>query len=301
MKFVPAVLSRGVARQVLVGQKNAPTLLFGAGVIGMIGSTVLACRATMKVEAVLDEHKMNLDATKSPDYPEGERKKDVALIYTRSIIGIGREYAPAIVLGAASIGMLTKSHNILQQRNAALTAAYVAVDEAFKRYRGRVREKYGEEQDRDFLYSFEEVELLDERGRLKTVKRVDPDAPSMYARFYDQYSTNWDKNPEYNLAFLRAQQNWVNDLLKSRGHVFLNEVYSELGLPHTKAGAAVGWVVSDEGDNYIDFGIWDGTDKARDFVNGREGSILLDFNVDGIIWDKIDPHERRPLGWQNQS
>lgn len=301
MKFVPAVLSRGVARQVLVGQKNAPTLLFGAGVIGMIGSTVLACRATMKVEAVLDEHKMNLDATKSPDYPEGERKKDVALIYTRSIIGIGREYAPAIVLGAASIGMLTKSHNILQQRNAALTAAYVAVDEAFKRYRGRVQEKYGEEQDRDFLYSSEEVELLDERGRLKTVKRVDPDAPSMYARFYDQYSTNWDKNPEYNLAFLRAQQNWVNDLLKSRGHVFLNEVYSELGLPHTKAGAAVGWVVSDEGDNYIDFGIWDGTDKARDFVNGREGSILLDFNVDGIIWDKIDPHERRPLGWQNQS
>lgn len=300
MKFVPDALTRGIARQVLLSQKNAPTLLLGAGVVGMIGSTVLACRATMKLEERLDRHRADLAVTKSEDYPPEERQKDVALIHARTLGTIARDYAPAIIVGAASIVMLTKSHGILMRRNAALTAAYVAVDEAFRRYRGRVREKYGEEEDRDLLYSHEEVQVLNPKGKLEIVKRADPDAPSMYARFFDETATAWSRDPEVNLAFLRSQQQWVNNLLKARGHVFLNEVYDELGLLRSTAGQAVGWVISDDGDNYIDFGISDNnSDRVRDFVNGREGSVLLDFNVDGIIYDKIDSNQRRHWKWQS--
>jgi hypothetical protein len=63
-----------------------------------------------------------------------------------------------------------------------------------------------------------------------------------------------------------------------------------LGIDRSKAGSVVGWVITKEGtgDNFIDFGVFDGDNpRARDFVNGREGSILLDFNVDGVIYDKI--------------
>ena len=64
-----------------------------------------------------------------------------------------------------------------------------------------------------------------------------------------------------------------------------------LGARRTKAGAQVGWVYDENnvvGDNYVDFGIFDTRrSKARDFVNGYEKVIVLDFNVDGYILDLI--------------
>ncbi len=313
MNFVPTAISRMVGRQGLVAQKNAPTLLFGAGVIGMIGSTVLACRATLKAEEKLhqiqvDLHKTNTDMREiaedpqNPKYDEHEYKKDLALIYGRAAVDFGKLYGPSLILGAASIACLTKSHNILNDRVTAVSAAYAAVDSAFTRYRERVAAKYGEEEDRNLLYGVEEVDLIEEEtGKITQVQRVGPDGHSQYARFFDKMSANWNTDAEVNLLFLRSQQNYFNDLLVTRGHVFLNEVYDALDLDHTEAGAVVGWVVAKNhgGDNYIDFGIWEGQSQAaRDFVNGREGAILLDFNVDGIIFDKIGT-PRGDRKWQS--
>ena len=62
-----------------------------------------------------------------------------------------------------------------------------------------------------------------------------------------------------------------------------------LGIPKTKAGQVVGWVYDPEhpvGDNYVDFGLFDlDRERVRRFVNGDERNILLDFNVDGNIWE----------------
>ena len=295
MKFVPEVMSRAVASKGLLLQKTSPHLLFGAGVVGVVGSTVLACRATLKMSDVLEEAQGNLHTAKEldhPDYSEKDRKRDISLIYFQSGVQVFKLYLPAIVVGGVSIAALTQSHRILSSRNAALTAAYTALDKGFNQYRARVVDKYGEEEDRNLRYGTREEQITDpETGKKQTVTRVATDCePSVYARFFDPYSTSWSKEPEYNLIFLRCQQNYANELLRARGHVFLNEVYDMLGIARSKAGAVVGWVLSKNGetDNYINFGIFDGDDRARDFVNGREGAILLDFNVDGVIYDKID-------------
>lgn len=299
---IPTTISRTVARQVLLAQKNSPTLLFGAGIGGTIGSTVLACRATLKLHEVIDEIEQDTGIAKvleHEDYSETDRKKDLTIIYVRGIGKIGKLYAPSIVLSAVSIGALTKSHNILNERNVALTAAYAAVDKAFAQYRERVVDKYGEDQDREFRFESEKAEIIDSEGNRATVVRASPMGEnSMYARFFDEYSSSWSKEPEYNLLFLVSQQNWCNDLLRSRGHIFLNEVYDALGLTRSKAGSVVGWTISHDHDNFIDFGVFDHTGGARDFVNGREGSILLDFNVDGVIYDKITDHGER-IAWQS--
>lgn len=305
MKLVPIAIGKMVAHQGLLAQKNSPTFLFAGGVVGVVGSTVLACRATLKLQDVLDGAQSDLATskvvaeTKPEEYSEQDRQRDTALIYIRTSMKIVRLYTPAIVLGGASIAALTSSHNQLTRRNAALTAAYAAVEKGFKQYRERVVEKYGEDQDRDFRYGTEKVEIVDpETNRKKTVVRVGPDGASIYARFFDEYSTSWSKEPEYNLIFLRSQQNYANDMLRARGHVFLNEVYDMLGIKRSEAGSVVGWIMSNRGvsDNYINFGLFDG-EAARDFVNGREGSILLDFNVDGVIFDKIDTPREAP-SWQ---
>lgn len=299
MKYIPTGVTQLAGKSALKLNASSPKILFGVGIVSMVGSTVLACRATLKLEEALEETQDDLRAIKANKATEDVEitKKDTAFVIAKGGARVIKLYGPAIVVGSVGIGCLTKSHNLLQERNAALMAAYTAVDKAFEKYRERVVEKYGEDQDREFRYGTEQVEITDSKGKTKTVTRVASGEPSMYARFFDQLSSSWSKEPEYNLVFLRCQQNYANDMLKSRGHVFLNEVYDMLGIERTRAGAVVGWVVSEDGDNYIDFGIYDGNEKARDFVNGREGAILLDFNVDGVIYDKIEKPEET-IAWQ---
>jgi hypothetical protein len=291
MSFVPAAISKTVARNGLVLQTKSPGLLFGAGIVGVIGSTVLACRATLKMEEVLGEAKSKLDMAKGlehADYSERDRQKDITTIYVQSGVKVLRAYGPAIIVGGLSIAALTSSHNILSRRNAALMSAYAAMEKGFAEYRARVVEKYGEDEDRNMRYG-SRTEVVKEGKVTHQITRVGTDTPSIYARFFDEYSTSWSKEPEYNLVFLTCQQNYANDLLRSRGHVFLNEVYDLLGIPRSEAGAVVGWILG-VGDDYIDFGVWDDrtNSRVRDFVNGWEGAILLDFNVDGVIFDKIE-------------
>lgn len=288
---VPVKLSRAAGSLSLKASANAPSLLFGAGIAGFIGTTVLASRATLKLEEALADTQRELERANQAhsDYPEKYSEQDLqedrVKIYAVSVGRIARLYGPAILLGGASIYCLSRSHNLLMERNEALAAAYVAVDQAFKEYRGRVIDKYGEDEDRDFMYGGEQIEGKPEKLIGKT--------PPQYSRFFDELCSPWERNPEYNLAYLRGQQNWFNDKLTARGHVFLNEVYDALGIPQTSAGQVVGWLR--EGPNsagYIDFGIWDSSDPRKiDFVNGREQAILLDFNVDGPILNLLGSDE----------
>lgn len=286
-------------------KKHSPEILLVAGVAGTVVSAVMACKATLKVNEVLDETKENIDKVHTAvekghneagsPYDFEDSKKDLALVYTQTGLKLVKLYGPAIALGALSITSILASNNIMRKRNVALAAAYATVDKSFKEYRGRVIERFGKDLDRELKFNIKAKEIeervVDEDGNEKTVKKtihvVDPNTYSEYARFFDEYCAGWEKNAEYNLMFLKQQQNYANDLLRTRGHLFLNEVYDMLGIKRTQAGQIVGWVYDENnevGDNFVDFGIFDlHNEHARDFVNGRERSILLDFNVDGNV------------------
>ena len=279
-------LSKAVAPRMLGIRASAPKLFFVGGIVGVVATTVLACRATLKLETTLDDHV----------------NEDDELNRVRAAVSVVRLYAPAAIVGVASITMLTQSHNILVRRNAALSAAYTTLERGFNEYRARVVEKYGKDEDDRLRYGFE-VEKVTKGDKKSVVHHAHPESgASIYAVFFDEYNPNWSKDPEINKLFLKAQQNYFNDLLRARGHVFLNEVYSELGFGHTKAGAVVGWKLSPEGDNFIDFGVFsaDAPDQIREFVNGREGSVLLDFNVDGLIYNKIGEEPSGEYRWYNE-
>lgn len=308
MKLIPTSVARKIAIASLKNQKNAPKILFVAGIVGTAASTVMACRATLQLEEVVSKTSLDLETARElvkthPDeYTASDCQRDVTIIYVRGVANVARLYAPAALLGVASVAALTKSHNLLQERNLALTAAYAAVDEAFKKYRAKVVDEYGEEVDRKLRYEHEEVEVVED-GKAVTKTRANVDGmPSQYSKFFDEYCTEWSPEPEYNFTYLRAQQNWFNSLLQMRGYVFLNQVYEALGMPVTSAGAVVGWILDGNGDSYIDFGMFDhDKENVIDFVNGRNNSILLDFNVDGIIYDKIDNIKKDTSGfhpWQ---
>ena len=289
-------------------KKHSPEILVISGIIGVVTSTVLACKATTKASEIMKETKQNLDMIhdcaadeglrESGKYTEEDKRRDLVVQYTHTGLKLAKVYAPAVILGALSITSILASNNILRKRNVALAAAYATLDRTFKDYRNRVIDRFGEAVDRELKYGIrkekiEKTVIDEETGKEKKVKETvevtDYDGRSQYAKFFDETSRYWEKNAELNLVFLRAQQNWANDKLRAQGYLFLNDVYDSLDIERTQAGQCVGWIYDPEnpnhkGNNYIDFGIYDIHKKEnRKFVNGLERSILLDFNVDGDI------------------
>lgn len=298
MKSVNGVASKAVMKL----KKHSPEILVVAGIAGTVVSAVLACKATTKVAEILDETKGTLDtihegmetgAINGQEYTTEDGKKDTVVVYAQTGMKLAKLYAPAIILGTLSITSILASNNILRKRNVALGAAYAAIDKSFKEYRGQVIERFGEQVDTELKYGikakkFEEIEVDPENGKEKKVKKTvmvaDPNLQSDYAVYFDSKSRNYETNPDYNRMFLKAQQAFANDKLQTRGHLFLNEVLDDLDLPRTPAGQIVGWT-KDGPDGYVNFRI---VEVEREIEDGRhEPALLLDFNVEGNIWEKM--------------
>lgn len=287
-------------------KKHSPEILMVAGIAGTIVGTVLACKATTKVSEIIEEKNKNVEDVhtcledNTKEYTEEDSKKDLTIIYAQTGVKLFKLYAPAIGVMTLSFASIIAGHKVLKKRNIAIAAAYAAIDKGFKQYRKNVIEEFGEGVDQQMRFGLKSKEIKKKDKDGKTVKEteyyIDPegnplDNISEYARFFDAASENFAKDPEYNMMFLRRQQDYANEMLKARGHLFLNEVYDLLDIPRSKAGQVVGWVYdkngNTKGDNYVDFGLYRNDQGTRRFVNGLEYNILLDFNVDGVIYDLI--------------
>lgn len=298
MKSMNGVVSKAVMKL----KKHSPEILVVAGIAGTVVSAVLACKATTKVAEILDKTKGTLDtihegmetgAINGQEYTNEDGKKDTVVVYAQTGMKLAKLYGPAIILGTLSVTSILASNNILRKRNVALGAAYAAIDKSFKEYRGRIIERFGEQVDTELKYDikakkFEEIEVDPETGKEKKVKKTvmvaDPNLQSDYAVYFDSKSRNYETNPDYNRMFLKAQQAFANDKLQTRGHLFLNEVLDDLDLPRTPAGQIVGWT-KDGPDGYVNFRI---VEVERETEDGRhEPALLLDFNVEGNIWEKM--------------
>lgn len=288
-------------------KKHSPEILAVAGAVGVVTSCVMACKATTKLSKVMEDHKNQTDATHnyiekhgySDEYSEEDSKKDIAIIYTQTGFKLVKLYAPSVLLGALSVTAMLASNNILRKRNIAIGAAYAAVDKGFKDYRKRVVERFGEELDKELRYNIKsstiEETTKDENGKKKKTKKtvnvVDPNEIDDFSRIFYEGNIGWDPNPQYTLMFLKKQMAFATERLKREGFLFLNDVYDMLGFGRTKEGQVIGWIYDEKnpiGDNFVDFGIYNlHNEQVIRFVNGDEKGILLEFNHDGNILEKM--------------
>lgn len=294
--------------------KHSPEIFVSVGVVGVVASTVLACKATTKINNILDERKVNIEnienalqdedlqkslAEQDDAYTIEDAKKDKLLVNAQTAIKLAQLYAPAIGVGLISLGFILQSNRILNSRNAVVSAAYVTLDKSIKEYRNRVIEKFGEQVDRELKYGYETKKVKDivvdpetgkEKKEDKLINVVTKDVISEYAVIFDENCGAWNRDATYNDFTLRSEQAYANDLLRINKVLFLNEVYDRLGIPKTKAGQLVGWVYNPEnnteGDNYVDFRVQDLAYEKED-GSGYDIRQLLDFNVDGYILDLI--------------
>lgn len=104
---LPDNVSRKLYKILFKTKKHSPEMLLAAGVVGVVTSTVMACKATTKIDSVLDKHKTNIKKTKdyvaesgfTDEYTEKDYKKDLTIMYTQTGLKLAKLYAPAVVMG----------------------------------------------------------------------------------------------------------------------------------------------------------------------------------------------------------
>ena len=113
MRFIPKGITRAVGRQVISMRKQSPHIFFVAGVGGVVVSTVLACRSTLKLSETLDEIQNEVKdikelrhAADDSQYPMEEWRRDAVYIYGKGAFKLTKLYAPAVVIGVVSVTAL---------------------------------------------------------------------------------------------------------------------------------------------------------------------------------------------------
>ena len=290
-------------------KQHSPEILIAVGVAGAVTSTVLACKSTLKINDILEDDKKDLEvihehadefiADENKPYTEKDKRNDLIGCYGRISIKVVKLYAPAVILGTLSLASIIGSHRILKKRNLALGSAFAITDRAFKEYRSRVKEEIGESKEHDIFLGIKEKTIEEEvtlkngttKMRKKKYKGVDERTLSLYTRYFDEMNVNWEPSPDVNMQWLKRVEAAMTDRLRSEGHLFLNDVYYALGFPRIKEGQFVGWIYNPSDpnkDNYVSFNIDPNNNgKVRDFMNGYENIVPLEFNLDGLILDDI--------------
>lgn len=293
---VVGTVTKLATRGLLVAKKFAPEILTAAGIVGGVAASVMGAKATLKLKGTTEETGLDIHAVKThrdktsiEEYSTPNYQRDLAIVYTNHVKGVVRLYAVPVALGAASIAAILCAHGILRSRNAALIAAYNALNIVYEKYRGRVRSEYGEEVDTRFVREVETEIFENSPANVKSLKKIDGKYETRVwegnSRYFDQFNAHYRNNADTNLFFLKIQQTALNDQLKARGHLFLNEVYDALGFERTREGSLLGWLYGSDNMGYVDFGL--SGPHAADFIEGKQPGVLLTFNVDGLIHDKI--------------
>lgn len=285
-------IQRAFGRGLLQIQKHSPVILTAVGVASVVTATVLAAKNTLKLEETVDASQERLLHTREAIANNEKPERSLTATYIRNVASVAKLYVVPATFLVGGVVCILGSQNILHKRNVALVAAYKGLETAYGAYRERVREELGEEKESDIYFGLREEEVVDEKGKKTTVKRtVDGEhSGSPYRFIYDQTNPEWSGHHDMNMFRVIQVQNMYNDILKTRGHVFMSEVLDTLGFERTRASIVTGWVYDPDekipnhkGDNCIEFNIRDYQDDSR----VRQPMIILDMNVDGTILDLI--------------
>jgi len=287
-------IGRLIGRGALIVQKHLPTILTAVGITGWVGTTVVSSSNTLKMPDILAEHKNREEEinAKQEFMTSKEFRKAKTQEKLRFCKEVAKNYALPVGMGIASTAAIGFGHASLLDRNAKLLATCASLDKAYKALKAKMQGDIPEEVEKEASEEAKEGKEGQERGYLW---EYDP-AARPYAVIFDELNPNWYYNPVRRWQFLQDAERLANEKLQSKGHLFLNEVYEILGYSDSQAGAVVGWFINKEdllkdprraySDTYVSFGL--DTPEAKRFRDGDEVGVLLDFNVQGVIFNMLD-------------
>lgn len=299
-------LLRGTSKIIFATRKHSPEILIATGIVGSVAAIITACKATTKLNDILEERQAEIDAVEewkakaesngqADLYTEEDSGKDKLIINVQTGIKVAKLYAPAVVIEVASLAAILSSHQIMRKRNLALGATCAAIDKAYRDYRERVKDRFGEDVEKQLRYNIHQEtvkkKVTGEDGKEKTVTEtvnvVDEPVDDNCIRYLTKSNPNWDDDEEMIYWTLKQAQDIANDKLRHNpsGILTLNEVYDVLKFQQTKKGMISGWLRDGDGDGYVEFDVT--KVKIPNELGKYETAYAIDFNIDGDIYSKL--------------
>lgn len=304
--MIPVTVTQKIAKIGFLAKKHSPEILLVVGIAAVVGGTILACKATLKAKDIVDKYNGDLDAidhateTAEMDstvvYTNGDREKDTNIAKVQTAVGLLKAYAIPTILVVAGVTCLVSSHKILKGRQLAILAAYKSLEELLSVYRKRVKEEIGEDKENECFIGAKNIgsKIFNvknaETGEEETQNCNTYDLSNVggiYHRIFDANNPRWSSFPGYNATFCKCVENTANNELRMKGFVILGDVLDKLGYKRTPESLITGWRLNAEtGDGFVDFGLEKEINRAA-MKAGQDHEIVLEFNIDGTIWDKI--------------
>ena len=195
-------------------KKNTSNILTVASIVGVIGTTVTAVKATPKaLQRIQDE----------------EDILDRPLTKLEVVKTASPAYIPSALFGLCTASCILGMNIHNKYTQASLSSAYGLIDKSFKEYRSKVTELYGDDADNKIRNSI----AKDKRKKYNDEYRYGDQL-----LFYDEYSGRFFRRT---MDEVRQAEYLLNKCFAMRGEVVLNEFYSYLGISPIDGGDKVGW------------------------------------------------------------
>lgn len=280
-------------------------ILLGTSIASGIGCVVTACKATGKGKEAIEAHKKSMaikdekmELLKNDETATFADKAGYLFwVYTQEIKRFAILYGIPIALGALSITCQLLSYGVMKKRTIGLTAVNAGLAATIEGYRQRVTKEVGKEKEKDLYYGLEDKEvhqkLTSEDGKTKdvtkTVKTSTSQAPCYTFVFNKNTSDMSTGDITYDSDILGTVQKQLNDMLKIKGRLFLNDALDLLQMKRVDYGQDVGWLYdpehNDRGDNRVEILI---LETVKESVHGSlTSTIKIHFNCDGNIRNDI--------------
>ena len=210
--------------------------LTGLGIGLVLGGTVLACRATLKVNMASEEHKKFVDDVKANcaemQLTPKETRKEVMKAYRHVTASYVRQYWPAVGLIGGGIGLILRAHNIEVAKNEMLMTAYIGLEQFVNKYRKAVADRYGVEAERDIM-----AEAKERFASEHIIDGKDSVFVNGSYLLFNENCTDYEKNNPYNNEHvIRNGEDELNRRYREGRRVYINEVMRCFGHPEVKNG-----------------------------------------------------------------
>lgn len=215
--------------------KHAPTLLVAGGTTMLVAATGVAVKKSF---TYMDEDLVPyiteaavIEADEEKD--EETKKADLTKAQKKFLVRTAKRYAPALGLMVAGVACIAAGHTMQMKRLAGLGAALALAEADKKDLLAELNDEVPEPR----------TETVDGKTEVVRTQQAGHLLPSedFRNRVFGPENKNWDPSPIVSRNFLDAVERHMNDKLRWQGHLFLNEVYSALGMPKTRLGAVMGW------------------------------------------------------------